>query len=132
MPRYEAKVEIEQWVSSRKQEGKNVRFESLSIYDVNGKKTNVHFASPRPDGTFWFSVGLTYLESIDYFVWICGQAEDYYVIPRKKMKELAVGWFSPKSERSHFRIDSKNHEYITVKKTCISEFYRNKEAFSNQ
>lgn len=131
MPKYQAKnTEIERWIHFRREEGFEVaEVKRSSICEVNGRKTSIHFGSPRKDGTFWFSIGLTQLEDMDYFVWLCEKAENYYVIPRKKMKELATSWLSSTQHRFHFRLDIKTHEYVAHVFHDISLYYQNSKAF---
>jgi hypothetical protein len=117
--------EIEIWVGSKKDEGFPTQYLIRNTYLVNGKKTNVHFASPRKDGTFWFGFGLdsTQLEDVDVFVFLCGKHENYYAIPRKIMEKIA-NWRGS-SNRYNFRIDMTNHEYISQERYGIKDYYQN-------
>jgi hypothetical protein len=117
--------EIETWVCSKKDEGLPIQYLSRNTYLVNGKKTNIHFASPRKDGTFWFGFGLdsTQLEDVDVFVFLCGKPENYYAIPRKIMEKIA-NWRGS-TNRYNFRIDMTNHEYISKERHRIKDHYQN-------
>jgi len=114
---------IERWIRFKKEEGSTIRDFKGNTCLVNGKKTNIHFASPRKDGTFWFGIGSTQLEDVDVFVLLCEKAENYYAVPRKIMEEIA-SWRSSQN-RYNFRIDITNHEYIAHKRHRIREYYQN-------
>lgn len=75
--------ERQRWVSSKEGEGFVINKVSQHIYDINGKKANIRFANPRSDNEFWFWFSTTprRLEEMDIFVWLCGTAGNYYVIP---------------------------------------------------
>jgi len=113
---------IERWICFKKEEGFSIRDFAGNTCLVNGKKTNIHFASPRKDGTFWFGVGSTQLKEMDVFVLLCEKAENYYTIPRKVMEEIA-GWRGSQN-RYNFRIDMTNHEYIAHKRHGIRDYYQ--------
>ena len=125
MSKYQERIrEIERWLRFKREEGFVIAKDKGYAYLVNGKKTNIHFALPRKDGTFWFSVGSTQLGDMDVFVWLCKKAENYYAIPRKIMREIATSWLSSQ-HRFHFRLDTTSHEYIAHTRHNISDYYQN-------
>lgn len=131
MVRWQDKIrELQRWLSSKEREGFLIRKASQHVYDINGKKTNIKFAKPRSgyEYLFWFGTTPRRLEEMDIFVWLCGTAENYYVIPCEEMNLLIDAskgkWIYKKRNYPEFILDTNHHEYLPAK-IDISQYYRN-------
>ena len=129
MTKYQERIrKIERWIRFRTEDGfviAKAQGARGRTYLVNGKRTNIQYATRSADRTFWFSVGFAQLNEMDIFIWLCEIAENYYAIPHNKMKKLATNWFSPTEKRFHFRLDTKNHKYIAHTRTNIIDYFQN-------
>ena len=122
--------ERQRWVSSKEREGFVIEKVSQHVYNIDDKKANIRFSSPRSDNVFWFWFGITprRLEEMDVFVWLCGTAENYYVIPCEEMRRLIDAnkgkWVYGKQNRPEFILDTNHHKYLPAK-IDVSSYYRN-------
>lgn len=124
--RQEGTTERDSWLSSLPK-GFVIRKVSQYVYEINGRKTNIKFSNNlRPDNTFWFNTTPKRLEEMAVFVWLCGTAEDYYVIPHDKMRQLieAGNWLSKPWNYPSFILNTNYHMY-TPAKIKIHSYYRN-------
>jgi len=117
--------ERSKWLSQRRNEGFFIEKINEYVYEMNGKRTNIKFANLRKDNLFWFNTSFNRLREIEVFVWLCGKAENYYVVPCKKMKQLvdAKNWFDKGHNRPEFCINL-NHEYLPAN-IDISSYHQN-------
>jgi hypothetical protein len=46
--------ERQRWLYSKEREGFMIEKVSQHVYDINDKKSNIRFSSPRSDNVFWF------------------------------------------------------------------------------
>lgn len=128
--RQDAIMEREKWLSSKEREGFVIKRVNQYVYKINGKKANIRFSNSRSDNASWFWFGITTrrLEEMDAFVWLCGTAESYYVIPCEKMRQLIDAndgkWIYGRQNRPEFILDTNYHKYLPAK-IDISSYYRN-------
>jgi hypothetical protein len=126
--------ERDRWLSQIGGKGFFIKKINQFVYEINGKKANIRFANPRSDNAFWFWFGITSrrLEEMDIFVWLCGTAENYYVIPCEEMSRLTDAnkgkWVYGKQNRPEFILDTNHHKYLPAK-IDISIYYRNLSPF---
>jgi hypothetical protein len=122
--------EKQRWLSLKEREGFLIKKVNQYVYDIDSKKVNIRFSNPRSDNAFWFWFGITFgrLEGMDVFVWLCGTAENYYVIPCEEMRRLIDAnkgkWVYGKQNRPEFILDSYYHKYLPAK-IDISSYHRN-------
>jgi hypothetical protein len=122
--------ERQRWLSLVEREDFVIKKINQHVYDINSKKVNIRFSNPRSDNAFWFWFGITSgrLEGMDVFVWLCGTAENYYVIPCEEMRRLTDAnkgkWVYGKQNRPEFILDTNYHKYLPAK-IDISSYYRN-------
>lgn len=65
--------------------------EAPSIWLVNGYPTNVRTATEKSGSKFWFDVTPELYErrQVEFFVYVCGQVDTFYVFPRLTVEALA-------------------------------------------
>lgn len=130
------KWEREKWLSQRLNESFSVERICNFVYMIkdnklekNANKTNIKFAKLRRDESFWFNITPNRLQEMDFFVWLCGTAEDYYVIPNQKMRQLvdanAGKWMFKKLNYPEFCFTT-NHEFLPAKQD-VQFYYRKSE-----
>jgi hypothetical protein len=118
--------EIDRWLLDREREGFLIRKVSQYVSEINGKKVNIKFNKLRRDNTFWFNTTYKRLKEMDVFVWLCGDSENYYVIPCDNMRQLieAGSWLKKGwGNRPSFCL-SLNHKYIPAN-IDVSSYYQN-------
>jgi len=119
MPRKSKKKEIDDWIEFQEKRGR--RFTPLvrNTCNEDGKKINIHFASPIEKGSnkgkFWFGIICDQLSDMDDFVFICGKTEDYYEIPCVELKKYEM-WKHKQNPLCSFLIDKESHTYLLNKK----------------
>jgi len=118
--------ERDRWLSYAQSQGFVVKRVSQYVYEINGKKVNIKFTNPRPNKSFWFNTTPKRLMEMEFFVWLCGKAEDYYVIPREKMRQLidSGNWLDRRWSYPTFSFKCHNHKYLPAN-LDVSVYYRN-------
>lgn len=122
--------ERDRWLLHIENQGIAVKKINQYVYEISGKKVNIKFTNPRPDNSFWFNTTPKRLREIEVFVWLCGKAEDYYVIPCEKMKQLidAGNWLDKRWNYPTFSFKPYNHKYLPAN-LDVSTYYRNLSPF---
>ena len=113
------------------------RHKKLELYERGFNAINIKVDRKKNErGEYWFNVATNYMDEfhddyVDYFVWVCGEYNNYYVIPCQDMKLLAEKAPIDESsvyENKHFRILQKNGGHYFKGKFVeipIDRFYQN-------
>ena len=98
-----------------------------TVYELNGWKTNIQSRQLKGNHS-WFNLGDSqYLPTMDYFVFICGNHDTFYLIPKIEMFKLAkVTTENIIDKRPQFNINVKTHQYLSGKDQLpILDHYQN-------
>jgi len=75
----------------RAEHGINLRQAGRARYRANGQIVNLRTTHGLPNSRrYWFDVTPSFLTdgSVDYFLFVCGSAEDFYTIPSAHLNDL--------------------------------------------
>jgi hypothetical protein len=104
-----------------------VRKVNDTVYELNQKKVNIQ-ARKVKNNISWFNLGdAKYLPTMDFFVYICGDAKVFYNIPKIEMFRLAkVTTQNITDTRPQFNINIKTHHYLSgnTENEPIKKFYQ--------
>ena len=127
----EGENEREKLLFDLEKKGLTVKTLRYCVFKINDHKVNIKYnGNINPYSRYWFHVTPNYLGIMDFFIFICGDSEDYYVIPCKDMNEFV-------SRPGHsidkiygypnFTLDLKMHRYLpgNGEKLDISYYYKN-------
>lgn len=129
--RQDGMLERHRWLLHIENQGLAVKKISQYVYEINGKKVNIKFTNPRAYNSFWFNTSFRRLREMEVFVWLCGKAEDYYVIPCEKMRQLIDAGNWPDKRYPNIRTFSfkpYNHKYLPAN-LDVGLYYRNLSPF---
>lgn len=114
------------------------KIKGRGLYGLNGLKVNIKYDRKKNnENMFWFNASREYLfgikkKKIDFFIFICDNPENFFVIPNSKMAELIKdASIDSSSGNPNFDIQIKKSECLFLPhdgkgtKLKISEYYKN-------
>jgi len=59
------------------------------LFDIKGSKVNIHYDRLKTkDDDYWFGISKNILKDVDFFIFLCNEIQNYYVIPQNDLRAM--------------------------------------------
>jgi len=101
---------------------------NAQLFNIKNNLVNVHYDRLKTnDNNFWFGISQQIIKQVNFFIFICNEIDNFYVIPKNNMCEMLGGVRESNSNPNQidFHINSEEHLIEkSGKTTCIYNYFQ--------